>query len=76
MYLDFNILLFKKSVGDPTSIAPLECITVKDSLMYQDIPFDIRHSHVIKLRNKEDISAKVLWRSKSIEGPTLEYKQP
>ena len=30
----FHILLLKKCVGDPASVALLECVEVKDSLFY------------------------------------------
>ena len=68
----FHISLLKKCVGDPTSIVPLESVAVKDSLSYEDVPVDILDLHVKRLRNKEVASVKVLWRSQSIEGATLE----
>ena len=37
----FHISLLKKSVGDPTSIVPLESVAVNDSLSYEDVPFEI-----------------------------------
>ena len=33
----FHILLLKKCVGDPASVAPLESVAVKDSLSYEDV---------------------------------------
>ncbi|WMV25556.1 hypothetical protein MTR67_018941 [Solanum verrucosum] len=37
MHPIFHISLFKKCVGDPTSIVPLESVAAKDSLTYEDV---------------------------------------
>ncbi|WMV08971.1 hypothetical protein MTR67_002356 [Solanum verrucosum] len=37
----FHISLFKKCMGDPTSIVPLESVVVKDSLTYENVPVEI-----------------------------------
>ena len=50
----------------------LESVAVKDSLSYEDVPVEILDRQVIKLRNKEFASVKVLWRSPSVEGTTWE----
>ncbi|WMV25023.1 hypothetical protein MTR67_018408, partial [Solanum verrucosum] len=68
----FNISLLKKCVGDPASIVPLESVAVNDSLTYEEVPVEILDRQVQRLRNKEVASAKVLWRSKSVEGATWE----
>jgi len=68
----FHILLLKKCVGDPTSIVPLESMVVKDSLTYEDVPVEILDRQIRRLRNKEVVSVKVLWRSQSVEGATWE----
>ncbi|XP_069151865.1 uncharacterized protein [Solanum lycopersicum] len=68
----FHISLLKKCVGDPTSIVPLESVAVKDSLSYEDVPIKILDLHIRRLRNKEVISVKVLWRSQSVEGATFD----
>ena len=57
----YHISLLKKCVGDPTSIVPLENVAVKDILPYEDVPIDILDRQVIRLRNKEVASVKVLW---------------
>ncbi|WMV32597.1 hypothetical protein MTR67_025982 [Solanum verrucosum] len=41
MHPVFHISLLKKCVGDPASIVPLESVVVKDSLTYEDVPFEI-----------------------------------
>ncbi|WMV22926.1 hypothetical protein MTR67_016311 [Solanum verrucosum] len=68
----FHISLLKKSVGDPASTVPLESVAVKDSLSYEDVPVEIVDRQVIRLRNKEVASVKVLWRSQSVDGATWE----
>ena len=47
---------------------------VKDSLSYEDVPFEILDRQVRRLRNKEVASVKVLCRSQSVEGATWEAK--
>ena len=68
----FHILLLKKCVGDPTFIVPLESVTVKDSLFYEDVQVEILNRRVKRFRNKEVALVKVLWRSQSVEGSTWE----
>ena len=72
----FHISLLKKCVGDQTSIVPLESVTVKDSLSYEDVPVEILDHQVRRLRNKEVASVKVLWRSQSVEGATCKAQAP
>ncbi|TMW99528.1 hypothetical protein EJD97_002395 [Solanum chilense] len=47
-------------------------VAVKDSLSYEDVPVEILDRQVRRLRNKEVVSIKVLWRSQSVEGATSE----
>ncbi|WMV19302.1 hypothetical protein MTR67_012687 [Solanum verrucosum] len=68
----FHISLLKKCVGDPTSIAQLENVVVKDSLTYEEEPVEILDRQVRRLRKKEVTSIKVLWRSQSVERATWE----
>ena len=68
MHPVFHILFLKKCVGDPASVVPLERVEVKDSLSYEDLPFEILDLRVRRLRNKEVSSVKVLWRSKFVKG--------
>ncbi|XP_069146930.1 uncharacterized protein [Solanum lycopersicum] len=51
-----------------TSVVPLESMAVKDNLSYEDVPVEILDRQVIRLRNKDVASVKVLWRSQSVEG--------
>ena len=59
----FHIPLFKKCMGDPASVVPLESVAVKDSLSYEDVPVEILDCQVRRLTNKEVALVKVLWRS-------------
>ena len=68
----FHISLWKKCVGDPASVVPLESVTVKDSLSYEDVAVEILDRQDKRMRNKEIASAKILWRSQSVEGATWE----
>ena len=56
----FHISLLEKCMGDPASVVPLECVAVKDSISYEDVPVEILDRRVIRLRNKEVASIKVL----------------
>ncbi|WMV45400.1 hypothetical protein MTR67_038785 [Solanum verrucosum] len=68
----FHISLLKKCMGDLASIVPLESVALKDSLTYEEVPVEIFHHQVCRLRNKQVASVKVLWRSYSVEGATWE----
>ena len=39
--LVFHISIFKKCMGDPLVVMPIENICIKDSLYYKEIPFEI-----------------------------------
>ena len=56
----FHISLLKKCNGDAASIVPLESVSVKYSLSYEDVPIEILDRQVRRLRNKEVASVKVL----------------
>ncbi|WMV08649.1 hypothetical protein MTR67_002034 [Solanum verrucosum] len=58
----FHVSLVK-SVGDPTSIVPLEGLGVKENFSYEEISIEILDRQVKKLRNKKFASVKVLWRN-------------
>ena len=58
----FHVSMLKKCVGDPESIIPIEGLAVKDNLSYEEVPVQIPDRQVKKLKNKEVVSIKVLWR--------------
>ncbi|WMV08648.1 hypothetical protein MTR67_002033 [Solanum verrucosum] len=68
----FHVSLVKKSVGDATSIVPLEGLGVKENLSYEEIPVEILDRQVKKLRNNEIVSVKDLWRNQLVVGATWE----
>ena len=55
--------MLKKCIGDPVSILPLEGLGVDENLSYEEVPVEILDRQVKKLRNKEVVSVKVLWRN-------------
>ncbi|XP_019256269.1 PREDICTED: uncharacterized protein LOC109234655, partial [Nicotiana attenuata] len=63
---------YRKVVGDPSSIVPVEDIKVTEELSYEEIPVAILDRQVRKLRNKEIASVKVLWRNQQVEEATWE----
>ena len=72
MHLIFHVSMLKKCVGDPTSIVPLEGFRVDEKISYEGVPVEILDRQVKKLRNKEILSVKVLWRNHLVEGATWE----
>ncbi|WMV58003.1 hypothetical protein MTR67_051388 [Solanum verrucosum] len=64
--------MLKKCMGDTSLIIPIEDISIKDSLSYEEIPVQILDRQVCKLRTKEVASVKVLWRNQFIGEATWE----
>ena len=64
--------MLKKCIGDPKSILPIEGLGVKENLSYVEVSVQILDRKVKKLRNKEVVSIKVLWKNHLIEGTTWE----
>nr|XP_016485191.1 PREDICTED: uncharacterized protein LOC107805635 [Nicotiana tabacum] len=63
---------YRKVVGDPSTIVPIEAIEVNEELSYEEILVAILDRQVCKLRNKEVASVKVLWQSQQVEEATWE----
>ncbi|WMV38032.1 hypothetical protein MTR67_031417 [Solanum verrucosum] len=66
----FHVSMLKMCIEDPISIIPLEGLVVDESLSYEEVPVDILDRQVKRLRNKEIVSVKVLWRNHLVEGAT------
>jgi len=63
VHLVFHVSMLNKCIGDPVSILPLEGLGVDENLSYEEVPVEILDQQVKKLRNKEVVSVKVLWRN-------------
>ncbi|KAH0739400.1 hypothetical protein KY290_038105 [Solanum tuberosum] len=72
VHLVFHVSMFKKCVGEPTSIVSLEGLGIDENLSYEEVPVEILDRQVKKLRNKEVAYVKVLWRNHFVEGATWE----
>ncbi|WMV37547.1 hypothetical protein MTR67_030932 [Solanum verrucosum] len=72
MHPVFHVSLLRKCIGNPTSVVPLDSVDVKESLSYEEVLFEILDHQVLKLRNKEVSSVKVLWRNQLVESVTSE----
>ncbi|WMV50334.1 hypothetical protein MTR67_043719 [Solanum verrucosum] len=70
----FHVSILKKCIGDLVSILPLEGLGVDENLSYGEVPVEILDRQVKKLRNKEVVSFKVLWRNHLVEGSTWEVE--
>ncbi|TMX05443.1 hypothetical protein EJD97_021243 [Solanum chilense] len=68
----FHVSMFKKCIGNPESILPIEGLVVKDNLSYEEVPIEILDRQVKKLRSKGVVSVKVLWKNQLVEGATWE----
>ncbi|WMV25537.1 hypothetical protein MTR67_018922 [Solanum verrucosum] len=71
----FHVSMLKKCMGDHSLIIPMENIGIKDNLSYEEIPVEILDRQVRKLRTKEVVSVKVLWRNQFIEEATREAEE-
>ncbi|WMV33044.1 hypothetical protein MTR67_026429 [Solanum verrucosum] len=72
VYPMFHVSMLKKCIGDLVRIIPLEGLGVDESLSYKEIPVEILDRQFKRLRNKELVSVKVLWRNHLVEGATWE----
>ncbi|WMV19144.1 hypothetical protein MTR67_012529 [Solanum verrucosum] len=70
-----HISMLKKCMGDPSLIIPTKDIGLKDSLSYEEIPFQILDRQLRKLRTKELESFKVLWRNQFVEEEKWEAEE-
>ncbi|XP_059277581.1 uncharacterized protein LOC132031640 [Lycium ferocissimum] len=65
----------KDCMGDPSWVVPIDSITAKNGLTYEEVPVAILGRQVCKLRNKEVASVKVLWRSQKVVEATWEAEE-
>ena len=68
----FHVFMLKKCMGDPESILPIKSLGIKDNLSYEKFSVQILDRKVKKLRNKEVVSIKVLWKNQLVECATWE----
>ena len=52
--------MLKKCFGNQASIFPVEGLGVYENLSYEDVPIEILDPQVMRLRNKEVATVKVL----------------
>ena len=64
--------MLTKCLGDATSILLVEGLGVGEDLSYEEVPVEIFHREVKRLRTKEIDIVKVLWRNHIVEGATWE----
>ena len=56
----FHVSMFRKCLGDPTSILPVECLGVDEDLSYEEVHVEILDRQVKQPSNKEIATVKVL----------------
>ena len=59
----FHISLLKKLLGDLSVIVPTENVGIKYSLSYEEVSGSYFRSSSLKVRTKELVSVKILWRN-------------
>ena len=67
---NFHVSMLNKCIGDPYSIISIEGLGVKDMLSYEEVLVQILNRQAKRLRNKEVVSIKVLWKNNLVEGET------
>ena len=68
----FHVSMLKKCLGDPTSILLVDGFGFDEDLSYEEVPVEILHRQVKRLKNKEVSTVKVLWSNHLVEGSTWE----
>ena len=68
----FHVSTLKKSVGDSTSILPLEGLGVDEDLSYENVTVEISDRQFKYLWNKKIATIKVLWRNHLVDAATSE----
>ena len=71
----FHVSMLRKCIGDPSRVFPVEDMQVSEELAYEEQPVAILDRQVRKLRNKEVVSVKVLWRNNNREEMTWEVEE-
>ena len=71
----FHVSMLRKYIGDPSRVFPIEDIQVTEELCYEEQPIAILDRQVRKLRNKEVVLVKVLWRNNNREEMTWEAEE-
>ena len=57
-----HVSMLKKCIADLESIIPIKGVGEKDKLSYEEVSVQIHDRQVKKLRNKEVVCVKVLWK--------------
>lgn len=69
------IFMLMKCFIDHSLILPIKNICIKDNLSYEEMPIQILHRSVCKLRFKEVALVNVLWSYQFVEEDNLEDEQ-
>ena len=74
VHLVFHVSMLKKCIGDTEFIRPIGGIDMDENLCYEEVPVEIHNRQVMKLKNKEVASIKVLWMNHLVLRETKEAK--
>ncbi|XP_059294449.1 uncharacterized protein LOC132047419 [Lycium ferocissimum] len=74
VHLVFHTSMLREYMVDPFRVVPVDAIQVTESWSYEEEPVAILDRQVCRLRIKDMVSVKVLWRSEDKEDMTWEAK--
>nr|XP_016484766.1 PREDICTED: uncharacterized protein LOC107805278 [Nicotiana tabacum] len=63
----FRVLMLRKCISDSSQVLEVPTIPIDEKLSYEEEPMAIVDSQVRKLRSKEIVFVKVLWRNHTVE---------
>ncbi|CAM8900020.1 unnamed protein product [Rhodiola kirilowii] len=75
VHLVFHISMLRKYMPDPSHVLEYERLQMDDTLSYDEQPVAILNRQVKRLRNKEVVSVKVLWRNHTEPESTWESEK-
>ncbi|XP_019244290.1 PREDICTED: uncharacterized protein LOC109224159 [Nicotiana attenuata] len=75
LYPVFHVSMLHKYIGDLSRIVLVDNVQVTERLSYEEAPIAIVDRQVRRLRTKDVVSVKVLWRNKNVEEMTWEAEE-
>lgn len=74
VHMVFHVSILRKLMSYLNSILPFWDVSIAKNLSDEEVQVDTLHQQVIRLRNKEVVFVKVLWRNQEVESAMWEAK--
>nr|XP_016488675.1 PREDICTED: uncharacterized protein LOC107808653 [Nicotiana tabacum] len=71
----FHVSMLRKCISDSSQVIEAPTIPLDEKLSYEDEPMAIVDRQIRKLRSKEIVFVKVLWRNHTVEEATLKVEK-